>query len=272
MTKLKGEDSSSMSLKVRDTLVKTKELLYRAEDLIESSIEMEKSERTKEKLLETEQLVQQAETMIESSLDESTETALAKSSASATLSNKPVGSRWAVAADDVNLSGNWEVVVTDEFKKDYDLYLTELGQPLLVRSVALGIISLTTEFVEQAQGGKSLLIRGKNVRGTWDRTLVASGTEPGLDTYTPLQIPVMSADSEKVEAESWWEDNGRSHVSWLRGVKKYGGGAFESRRYLNGDEYVCESTFHPDSVNKKPIQLVWRFRRQTVTEGVESSA
>lgn len=264
--KLKGRQGSFISSTVRDTLVKTKELLYRAEDLIETSIEIEKSEQAKDRLLETEKLVQQAELMIESSLDESTVTVPEPLSASGASTRKPVGRRWAVASDNVNLSGNWEVVVTDDFKIEYDHYLTELGQPLLVRSVALGIISLTTEFVEQAQQGKSLLIRGKNVRGTWDRTLVASGTEPGVDTFTPLQIPVMSADSEMVEAESWWEDDGRCHVSWLRGVKKYGGGAFESRRYLDGNEYVCESTFHPSNPNKKPNRLVWRFRRQMLSE------
>jgi len=178
-------------------------------------------------------------------------------------SSKPAGTRWAVAAPDVDLTGEWVVLVTDEFKQEYDRYLTQLGQPMLVRSVALGIISLTTEVTKQFDSGKSLLIRGQNVRGTWDRTLVASGTEIGQDDYTPLIIPVMSADSEKVEAESWWEDDGRVHVSWLRGVKKYGGGAFESKRFLDGDTYVCESTFHPNDSGKQPNRIIWRFRRQS---------
>lgn len=181
-------------------------------------------------------------------------------------STKPVGTRWAVAAPEVDITGDWEVIVTDEFKQAYDQYLTELGQPILVRSVALGIISLTTELTKQTDNGKSLLIRGQNVRGTWDRTLVASGTEVGKDDYTPLVIPVMSADSEKVEAESWWEADGHVHVSWLRGVKKYGGGAFESRRFLDGDVYVCESTFHPDDNSKQPNRIVWRFRRRSNNE------
>lgn len=181
------------------------------------------------------------------------------------MNQKPTGKRWAVAAPGVDLTGDWELIVTDQFKQDYDRYLAELGQPILVRSVALGIISLTTEVTKQTDMGKSLLIRGQNVRGTWDRTLVASGTDVGVDDFTPLQIPVMSADSEKVEAESWWEDDGRVHVSWLRGVTKYGGGAFESRRYLDGDTYVCESTFHPKDVNKSPNQIVWRFRRRDIS-------
>ena len=137
---------------------------------------------------------------------------------------------------------------------------------MLVRSVALGIISLTTEGTKQTNQGKSLLIRGQNVRGTWDRTLVASGTEIGKNEYSPLIVPVMSADSEKVEAECWWEADGHVHVSWLRGVRKYGGGAFESRRYLDGETYVCESTFHSDDNGKQPNRIVWSFRRQRAKE------
>lgn len=199
------------------------------------------------------------------------------------LKGVPKGKRWATAAPGVDLSGNWELIVNDAFKEEYDLYLADLGQPYLVRSVAVGIIGLTTEETKQMEDGKSLLIRGQNVRGIWDRTLVASGAEVGIDDFKPLRIPVvsssvntlhlflaaahiskiqMTADSEQVEAESWWEEKGRVHVSWLRGVRKYGGGSFESRRYLDGDEYVCESTFHPDNAEQLPNKICWRFRRQ----------
>ena len=181
---------------------------------------------------------------------------------------KPVGDRWAIASPGVDLSGDWELIVTDDFKRDYDNYLEQLGQPLLVRSVALGIIGLTTEETRQADNGKSLLIRGKNVRGVWDRTLVASGTTPGAESYTPLRVPIMTADSEQVVAEAWWENEGTVHVSWLRGVAKYGGGEFESRRYLqdDGNVYVCETTFHRDDKSKEPVRIVWRFRRQQKSE------
>jgi hypothetical protein len=174
---------------------------------------------------------------------------------------KPRGNRWAVAAPGVDLSGDWELIVTDDFRKDYDHYLAALGQPLLVRTVALSIIGQTTEETKQADDGKSLLIRGKNVRGVWDRTLVASGAD------APLKIPVMTADSETVEAESWWEEAGSVHVSWLRGVTKYGGGCFESRRYLDDDKdiFVCEGSFHPNDERKEPSSITWRFRRQ-ITE------
>jgi hypothetical protein len=176
----------------------------------------------------------------------------------------PMGTRWAVAASGIDLTGDWDVIVTDEFRTEYDRYLDNLGQPLLVRTVAVGIIGQTNEETQQTDHGKSLLIRGKNLRGIWDRTLVSSGTDVGIDEYTPLCIPVMTADSEKVEAESWWEDEGTVHVSWLRGVSKYGGGSFESRRYLDdgGDTYVCDSTFHPDDAMKEPNSITWRFRQQ----------
>jgi hypothetical protein len=175
---------------------------------------------------------------------------------------KPFGDRWAVAAPGVNLTGSWELLATDEFKKEYDQYLTELSQPLFVRSAALSIIGFTTEETIQMDEGKALLIRGKNIRGIWDRTLVASGSEVGIDEFTPLHVPIMTADSELVEAETWWENEGTLHVSWLRGVAKYGGGDFESRRYLedDGNIYVCKTTFHRKS--KKSVTITWRFKRQ----------
>jgi hypothetical protein len=175
---------------------------------------------------------------------------------------KPVGDRWAVAAPGVDLTGHWQLLATDEFKKEYDHYLTELSQPFFVRSAALSVIGFTTEETRQLDAGKGLLIRGKNIRGTWDRTLVASGSEVGIDEFTPLHVPIMTADSELVEAETWWENEGTLHVSWLRGVAKYGGGSFESRRYLedDGNVYVCKTTFHRKS--KTPVTITWRFTRE----------
>lgn len=175
---------------------------------------------------------------------------------------KPIGDRWAVAAPGVDLTGHWLLLATDEFKKEYDHYLRELSQPLFVRSAAMSIIGYTTEETKQLDDGKALLIRGKNIRGIWDRTLVASGSEVGIDEFTPLHVPIMTAESELVEAETWWENEGTLHVSWLRGVTKYGGGDFESRRYLedDGNVYVCQTTFHRKS--KKPVTITWRFHRE----------
>ena len=195
---------------------------------------------------------------------------LSKDSKISKISKNPKGNRWAVAAPGVDLTGHWSLIVTDEFKRDYDRYLEGLQQPFLVRSMAVGLLSMTTDECKQTDNGKSLLIHGRNARGIWDRTLVASGTEVGVTKFTPLSVPVMSAESEQVLAESWWEANGTVHVSWLRGVNKYGGGAFESRRYLenNGQIYVCETTFHRQDADKDDdddIKITWRFRRQAET-------
>lgn len=104
---------------------------------------------------------------------------------------KPKADRWAVASNGIDLSGNWQVFVTDQFKNDYDSYLANLGQPLLVRTVALGIVGRTTEELSMTENGKYLLIRGTNARGVWHRTLVASGTEIGMDEFIPVHVPIM---------------------------------------------------------------------------------
>lgn len=179
----------------------------------------------------------------------------------------PVGDRWAIAAPGVDLSGDWKLVVTDEFKSYYDEYLKQLGQPFIVRSVALTLIGLTTEYTEQKEGGRTLFIRGTNARGVWERTLVTSGADMVNDQFSPLHVPVETADDERVEAEAWWEDNGTVHRSWMRGLNKYGGGSFESKRYLDegGKVLVCESTFHPNEKDRKDAGITWRFLNQGET-------
>mmetsp|Transcript_8357 Transcript_8357/g.15773 ORF Transcript_8357/g.15773 Transcript_8357/m.15773 type:complete len:484 (-) Transcript_8357:32-1483(-) len=178
----------------------------------------------------------------------------------------PKGERWAVSSPEVNLSGKWKIIASDDFKKDYDIYLKNLGQPSLVRSIAVSIVDMTTEEVTQSDNGRSLSIKGKNLRGVWDRTLLASGSDIDVehgenDEHT--KIPLVTADQENVEAESWWEKNGTVHRSWLRGVKKYGGGDFESRRYLadGGKKLICESVFHPQARDKENAVITWLFER-----------
>jgi len=177
--------------------------------------------------------------------------------------DKPVGDRWAIAAPSVDLTGNWKLIVTDDFKKEYDDYLKQLGQPFIVRSVALTLIGVTTEQTEQKEEGRTLFIRGTNARGIWDRTLVTSGADKVNDQFTPLHVPVDTADDERVEAEAWWEDDGTVHRSWMRGLSKYGGGDFESKRYLDegGKVLVCESVFHPKEKDRKDVGITWRFLR-----------
>jgi hypothetical protein len=193
-----------------------------------------------------------------------------KLSAAAETRTVPFGNRWAVSSPNVDLSGHYNLVVTDDFKRSYDRYLERLGQPAFVRSVALSVAGQTTEEVLQLDHGRSLMVVGRNIRGTWSRTLVASGTDGSSTTphedgssYRPLRIPILSADSEQVESESWWESGGTVHVSWLRGVTRYGGGQFESRRYMDGEDiYVCETTFHPNDPTRQPNSIVWKFQRR----------
>jgi len=183
----------------------------------------------------------------------------------------PVGDRWAVSHPDVDLSGEWSMIVDEEFKQEYDEYLKQLGQPMIVRSVAVGIIGRTTEETKQLDHGRQLWIRGVNARGVWERTLEASGTCYQRHTHDPetdvTLIPVETADAETVVAESWWENQGTIHRSWLRGGVKYGGGDFESKRYLeqDGKVLVCESTFHPKDKTRSKAQIAWRFLRKGAT-------
>ena len=146
---------------------------------------------------------------------------------------------------------------------------------MIVRGAAVVLIGNTREETKQTDNGRSLFIKGINAKGIWERTLTSSGSDfdtamtPAPDgTYDHLRVPIVTADSEHVLAESWWENDGTAHVSWTIGVKKYGGGSFESKRYLenNGDVYVCESTFHPDdNVGRKPSFLKWKFIREGAT-------
>lgn len=170
------------------------------------------------------------------------------------------GDRWAVASTD--LSGEWDILVNDTFKEEYDKYLMLLGQPMLVRSVAVTIVGFTTEETRQSEDGRSLFIRGRNVRGLWDRTIIASGADEKNVDFEPILTPITTADDEQVMAEAWWEREGTLHLSWMRGVKKYGGGDFESRRYLTEDDLlVCESTFHPSDETREKACVTWKFKR-----------
>ncbi len=185
----------------------------------------------------------------------------------------PDHERWAVAAPAVDLSGDWTIVADDRFRKEYNAYLANLGFGYVLRNVALTVIGSTTEHTRQSRGGRHLLVRGKNPRGVWERTLVASGY-PDFDTHSDLtervhyqhkKITVETADGEAVEAEAWWEEGGTVHRSWLRGGRRYGGGDFESYRYLeegsDGQILVCRSIFHPNDKSKPRAEVLWRYRR-----------
>ena len=175
--------------------------------------------------------------------------------------------RWAVSAPHVDLSGDWTLNVNDEFIEEYDEYLRLLGINAFVRRIACSVISRTTEVTRQTDSGRTLYLNGTNPKGNWERVLIASGRpdySPHEDEdFEHLRQPIKTADAEDVEAEAWWEDDRTKHRSWLIGGKKYGGGDFESLRYLseNGNVLVCESTFHPSDTTKQKAQVTWRFRR-----------
>ena len=161
----------------------------------------------------------------------------------------------------VDLTGNWTLLTPSTFTSQYDNYLRQLGQPLLVRTVASTVIGTTKEETIQTDNGRKLYIRGMNVRGSWERTLHASeqiiDDDTSITTNTTYNghpivqghelTPMTTADGEHVNVASWWEENGTVHHSWVVGGQKYGGGDFENKRYLTdgGNILVCESTFHP---------------------------
>ena len=185
-------------------------------------------------------------------------------------------SRQATACPTVNLSGNWSLIVDDAFKSQYDDYLRKLGQPMLVRTVALTVIGSTKEETRQMDDGQQLFIKGTNVRGSWERTLEAS--ETNVDGKTTVHAveghvlkPMVTADDEEVEVASWWEENGTVHKSWVVGGKKYGGGDFENKRYLtdDGNILVCESIFHPNEAGREKASVKWRFLKEGAMYGEE---
>jgi hypothetical protein len=157
------------------------------------------------------------------------------SSFTTTTTTAPPSTQQRQATATVDFTGNWTLIVDDNFKSEYDSYLRKLGQPMLVRTLAEAVIGTTKEEVIQNDEGKELYIRGMNVRGSWERTLEASEmdvgnyvVEGGTDTVHAVEghvlKPMITADEEEVEVASWWEDGGKVHRSWVVGGKKYGGG------------------------------------------------
>lgn len=175
-----------------------------------------------------------------------------------------LGDRWAVSSPKVDLSGKFVLINSKDFQKEYDVYLADLDQPTLVRTIAVKIIGSTSEEMKQTDDGRTLFIRGRNPRGVWDRDLIASGSDEKSTEFNPILTPLVTLDGDKVVAEAWWEEDGTVHRSWLRGGKKYGGGDFESRRYLedDGNVYVCETTFHRTGTREGKASVTWRFRRK----------
>lgn len=173
----------------------------------------------------------------------------------AATTTTPSGSRWSVSSRCTDLSGTWSLIADDAFKVEYDTYLSSLGQPAIVRSVACTCVGFTKEEYRQTDEGKELTIIGTNPRGKWERVLLSSEESGRIET------PVQTADSETVMAEAWWEEQGAKHKSWMRGGKKWGGGDFESTRYLEDGMLVCDTVFHPTDEFREKSRISWRFRK-----------
>lgn len=65
----------------------------------------------------------------------------------------------------------------------------------IVRSIAIQIVSITTKIT--AQKDNEFHIRGENVRGIWERTLISSPAEE------PIKIRIKTIDKENVISESY---------------------------------------------------------------------
>ncbi|KAL3801818.1 hypothetical protein HJC23_001214 [Cyclotella cryptica] len=89
-----------------------------------------------------------------------------------------------------------------KFNTEYDANLKQLSFNRIIRGVACSHIARTTDITKQTNPEENL----RNVRRV--------KTTPDVD------------------AEAWWDKRGTRHRSWLKGGMKYGGGDFESLRYL----------------------------------------
>lgn len=182
----------------------------------------------------------------------------------------PTTQRWAVAANTTDLSGTWKPIITPTFRQEYDNYLIHCGEGILFRRAMMGAIGFSREVIEQLDGGRELAITGTTPIGSWKRILIASGHSPNEDSRESLFEPVFSSfqdpDGDRVTVESWWEDEGHKHKSWLRGKPRVLGGVFETTRYLeNGsNSLICESIFHPPPGHDdrfEEARVEWKFER-----------
>ena len=184
------------------------------------------------------------------------------------VKEKPAGDRWSISSEDVDFSGSWRPIVDNKFKKEYDDYLKCCGQNVIFRNLAKSVLGLVTEVIQHE--GTDLTIAGTTPAGTWTRTLVSSGTDLTHTEFEPIYVDIVDPDGDKVKVESFWQDDGQTHVSILRGKPRVQGGIFESRRYLlqDGDEtskLICESFFHAseESPSNKfqSSNVTWSFQK-----------
>jgi hypothetical protein len=116
-----------------------------------------------------------------------------------------------------------------------------------VRAVAVRITQATSEIVTVDAASGDMEIDGTNPRGKWTRTM--------LNSDTPHEL--LTADSEKVMSTARWE--GDVHLSGYD-TGMYEGGRFESKRYVEGGRYYCETVFTPKAEGKGVrAEVKWEF-------------
>jgi hypothetical protein len=194
----------------------------------------------------------------------------------------PTGMRWAVAHPKIDLSGTWKPIVTADFLKQYDEYLSSCGATFFFRQLCLKFCSMTRETITQIDDGRILELDGKTPAGSWKRLLVSSGADFSSSTFDVKYSEFFDPDKDLVQVEAWWEDQGRVHRSILRNKQTVDGGEFETLRYLsdclcchgndsNGTAtrvtaltLVTESTFRPKSTASsqfKQAHIRWEYSR-----------
>jgi hypothetical protein len=201
----------------------------------------------------------------------------------ATTPFQPTGTRWAIAANTTQLSGNWRPIVTPAFRQIYDEYLQNCSEPLLPRKLITSLLHTTREVIDH--NGRNLTMTSTNPAGTWSRTLVSSGADNTVnnkDEYDVVLSEIIDPDKESVTVESWWDDHGTVHRSVLRGKSRVHGGTFETLRYLEkndpsssrdavmdegnkvDDILIVESFFHPspESQGFRNGHVQWRYERE----------
>jgi hypothetical protein len=175
-----------------------------------------------------------------------------------------MGPRWATAAPTVNLTGVWKPVITASFLKEYDVYLQGCGSSWIFANLAKSVCGLVTEVI--VHEGTVLTIAGTTPVGAWKRTLLSTGATAQYDArFTAQNVTVVDPDGDRVAIESCWQNEGRTHVSWLRDKPRARGGVIESRRYLDDEGYlICRSLFHPaegSPPNFQEASVNWTFVR-----------
>ena len=179
--------------------------------------------------------------------------------------NESHESRWAHAANSIDLSGKWKPIVDSKFKTSYNDYLKNCSQSALFRNVIISALPLTVDIIDQKQ--VNLTLTSKSPAGSWTRTLVSSGRQldnSDEDHFEPLHVEIIDPDKDTVYIESWWEGQGTVHRSIMQGKPRVKGGVFETRRYLeNEDTLITESLFHPPphKGSFQPGYVKWRYER-----------